>query len=287
MATIREIKRRIQAVKSTQKITRAMRMVAAAKLKKAQESIIKTRPYSNEMESIIARVAYKTVRNSHPLLSEPESNGKTLLVVVTADSGLCGGFNSNTIKAVQKYLDDNTGKTIDIYCIGRKGKDFLKRKGLSIVGDHSMFFSKMKYKDAVSIIKSLKEHFLSHEYDRVDIIYNEFGSAIRQVLKTKTILPLTPGELKENESNLEYVFEPGEYEILDTIIPYHLEIQMWRILQESYASEMGAKMTAMDSASENAKDFLNTLTIGYNRARQAVITKELSEIVGGMVGLNS
>jgi len=287
MATIHEIKRRIGAVKSTQKITRAMQMVAAAKLRRAQENILKARPFAIELDRIIAEVAMRTKRDLHPLLSERENGGKIMLVVVTADSGLCGGFNSNIIKTAQLHIDKHSGEKPGIFCIGRKGRDFFVKNDFDVVSQKVMFFKSLKYSDSVESISRIKELYLSGEYKRVDIIYNQFKSAIQQAITVKQLLPLVPAEPEESITPIEYIYEPDEYSVFDKIIPYHLEVQMWRIMLESYASEMGAKMTAMDAATENADELLNTLSITYNRARQSIITKEITEIVGGTESLNA
>lgn len=281
MATIREIKRRITAVISTQKITRAMQMVAAAKLRRAQENILKARPYAMTLEKTIAQVAMKTKRDTHPLLKEQTSDNKVLLVMVTADSGLCGGFNANIIRAARSYLEENSDKDVSLFCIGRKGRDFFRNLETEIVSEKIMFFNHLNYSDSVEAITRIKELFFQNHYDKVDILYNEFKSAIAQILRVKQLLPLVPAEPEEGVTTIDYLYEPDEYTVFDSLIPYHLEIQMWRILLESYAAEMGSKMTAMDAATENATDLINTLTITYNRARQALITKEISEIVGG------
>jgi len=287
MATIREIRRRISAIKSTQKITRAMQMVAAAKLRRAQENILKARPYAIQLDNLIAQVAMRTKRDLHPLLSERQSDRKRLLVVVTADSGLCGAFNANSIRGSLDYIESHKDNEIDLFCIGRKGRDFFRKMESNIVGEKVMFFSHLKYADAVESISKIKTLFLKDKYDRVDIFYNEFKSAIQHIKKTKQILPLVPAEPAEEQHIIDYIYEPDEYSVFDKLIPYHLEVQMWRILLESQAAEMGAKMTAMDAATENASDLLNTLSITYNRARQALITKELTEIVGGAEGLQA
>lgn len=286
MATIREIKDRITAVKSTQKITRAMQMVAAAKLRRAQENIMKARPYALELDKVIAQVAMRAKRDVHPLLQESLKGEKTLLVVVTADSGLCGGFNSNLIKAAREYISEHVDENIDVYCIGRKGWDFFKKNDYSLAGEKVMFFNSLKYADAVDAVGHVKDLYLSGEYNRVNILYNQFKSAIQQIITTRQLLPLIPAETEESISSIDYLYESDEYTVFDTLIPYHLEIQLWRVLLESYASEMGAKMTAMDSATENANDLLNSLSITYNRARQAIITTEISEIVGGAESMN-
>lgn len=285
MATIREIRRRISAVKSTQKITRAMQMVAAAKLRRAQENILRARPYAMKLENTIAQVAMRTKRDSHPLLADKPDVKKILLVVVTSDSGLCGGYNANTIRAARNYLEEHSDVQVDMFCVGRKGRDFFKRMEASIVGEKIMFFNHMKYGDAVQIVSAVKDRFLEGGYDKVEVMYNEFKSAIAQILRCKQVLPLQPAEPPEDVTPIDYIYEPDEYTVFNTLIPYNLEIQIWRVLLESFASEMGAKMTAMDAATENANDLINSLTITYNRARQALITNEISEIVGGAEGL--
>jgi F-type H+-transporting ATPase subunit gamma len=287
MATLREIRRRINAVKSTQKITRAMQMVAAAKLRRAQENILKARPYAMQLDAVIGQVAMRTKRDLHPLLADRPEEKKLLLAVVTADSGLCGAFNANSIRGAQQYVHDHDDCQVDLFCIGRKGRDFFRSRGYSIVGEKIMFFNQLKYADAVDIVSKLKNRFLDEGYDRVDVFYNEFKSAIQHLQETKQLLPLVPAEPAEGVNTVDYICEPDEYTVFDTLIPYHLEVQMWRILLESQAAEMGAKMTAMDAATENASDLLNTLSIAYNRARQAQITKEISEIVGGAEGLRA
>jgi F-type H+-transporting ATPase subunit gamma len=285
MATIREIKRRITAVKSTQKITRAMQMVAAAKLRRAQDNILRARPYAINLENIISEVAMRSKRDLHPLLSDPATDERYLLVVVTSDSGLCGAFNTNVIKAAVTFIDENPGKQVDIFAVGRKSRDFFRKTENGLTGEKVLFFNSLKYSDSVEIIAAVQQQFLEGGYDRVFVQYNEFKNAIQQNLTIKQLLPLIPAEPVEGTSTTDFIYEPDEYTVFDKLIPYHLEIQMWRILLESYAAEMGAKMTAMDSATVNAGDLLKTLSITYNRARQALITKELSEIVGGAEGL--
>jgi len=287
MPTIREIKRRITAVKSTQKITRAMQMVAAAKLRRAQENILKARPYAIEIDNIIEQVALRTKRDVHPLLHENGNGSKVLFTVVTADSGLCGGFNSNIIKAARMYLEEHADENVEVFCVGRKGRDFFIKNEYPVVGQKVMFFNSLKYADAVQAISKIKDLFLGGDYRRVDIIYNQFKSAIQQVITTRQLLPLVPAEPEDVRHPVEYIYEPDEFTVLDRLIPYHLEVQMWRTLLESYAAEMGGKMTAMDAATENANEMLNTLSITYNRARQAIITKEITEIVGGAEGLHT
>ncbi len=286
MATIREIKRRIGAVKSTKKITRAMQLVAAAKLRRAQENILKLRPYAKGFERLISEVTARSDHGMHPLLAERRGQNGQLLVVVTGDSGLSGGFNSNTIKAARIYLAEHESEgPIDLFCVGRKGRDFFTRMQHPLAGVAVNVFNRMVFADAARIVSDIAGLYLGGGYSRVEVIYNEFGSAIRQVLTTKQFLPFVPAQPESPSPQIEYIYEPDESAALDILIPRALEVQMWRIMLESYASEMGAKMTAMDTATENADELLSSLTISYNRARQAQITRELSEIVGGAESL--
>jgi F-type H+-transporting ATPase subunit gamma len=287
MPTIREIRRRIIAVKSTQKITRAMRMVAAAKLRRGQENIVKVRPYAASLEDMVSRITSTSSVSSHPLL-EIHPSGKVLLVVVNGDSGLSGGFNSNTIRAAIEYIQSNPGEQFDLYCVGEKGRVFFIRSSFNLTGQKVNFFRSLKYGDAVQIVSELISLYKKNMYSRVDIIYNQFKSAMQGIIVNKTLLPFKSEQTEgNNEIVIDYLYEPNEFELLDILIPYNLEVQIWRVLLESYATEMAAKMTAMDAATENASELIDKLTISFNRARQAIITKELSEIVSGAEGLNS
>lgn len=328
MPTIREIKHRISAVKSTRKITRAMQLVAAAKLRRAQENILKLRPYALRFEQVMAQVAAWTSSDIHPLLAPPHRSGspsparahdgapphehpmgtpaengrnrRFLLILVTGDSGLSGGFNANLIRAARSYIAEHEGcERLDLYCVGRKGRDFFVKTKHTPVGQKVNFFNRLKFADAAQIVSDITRLFFGGGYDRVDILYNEFGSAIRQVLTVKQFLPFVPVKLagprlSEEKTTLTltesrpaavYIYEPDERTVLGALIPRNLEVQMWRVMLESYAAEMGAKMTAMDAATENADEFLTALSVSYNRARQAQITKELTEIVGGAESL--
>ena len=287
MATIREIKRRIGAVKSTRKITRAMQLVAAAKLRRAQENILKLRPYAKGFERLISEVAARIQGDAHPLLAGHDGRkNTTLLVLVTGDSGLCGGFNANTIKEARTILSQHGGDgRTDLYCIGRKGRDFFARSGRTAVGSAVNVFNRLAFADATRVVTEVTGLYRDGGYDRVDVLYNEFGSAIRQVLTKKQILPFAPAAPEKGSVLVDYLYEPDAHSLLDILIPRALEVQVWRIMLESYASEMGAKMTAMDAATENAEELLNVLTISYNRARQSQITRELAELVGGAESL--
>jgi F-type H+-transporting ATPase subunit gamma len=281
MATIREIRQHISAVRSIQKITRAMRMVAAAKLRRAQDRILKTRPYAIKLEETIARVAMGTNQDNHPLLVEYPDKQKNLLVIVSADSGLCGGFNSSIIKEAQCYIDKYHASNVDLYSIGRKGRDYFRRDSIPIVGQKITFFHQLKFTDAIETTHHLKELYLLGRYRQIDMLYNEFVSVIKQVTHVKQLFPICTQQPAYQKPSIDYLYEPDKTHVLDMLIPYYLDIQIWRILLESYAAEMSAKMTAMDMATENANDLLNTLTILYNRTRQAMITNEILEVVSG------
>lgn len=286
MATIREIRRRIGAVTSTRKITRAMQLVAAAKLRRAQENLLKLRPYADRMERLTARVAARVSGDSHLLLCGRGSTSRRLLVVVTGDSGLSGGFNANVIRAARAYLDDcSDDGGADIFCVGRKGRDFFRRANADVIAEKTNFFGHLRYPDAVEVAKKIVALYLEHGYERVDVLYNGFRSAIRQDLGVKTLLPFTSPEDAGGAPSPDYLCEPGEQAVLDRLIPYSIEVRVWRVMLESCAAEMGAKMTAMDAATENANKLLASLSVSYNRARQAQITREITEIVGGAEAL--
>jgi F-type H+-transporting ATPase subunit gamma len=263
-----------------------MQLVAAAKLRRAQENILKLRPYAKGFERLISEVAARSARDVHPLLAERHTHRGPLLVVVTGDSGLSGGFNSNTIKLTRGYLAEHESEgPVDLFCVGRKGRDFFTRVQHPMKGAAVNVFNRMVFADAARIVADIARLYTEGGYSRVDVVYNEFGSAIRQVLTTKQFLPFVPARREPGPAPIDYIYEPDESAALDILIPRALEVQMWRIMLESYASEMGAKMTAMDAATENADELLSSLTISYNRARQAQITRELTEIVGGAESL--
>jgi F-type H+-transporting ATPase subunit gamma len=272
MANLKEIRKRIQSVKNTQQITSAMKMVAAAKLKKAQERIEKARPYANKMADVLASLALRTHEKAHPLLVRREVKN-IALVVVTSDRGLCGAFNQNIIKTAEQYLRQNRSRFSEILftMIGTKGY-------LGVSG-------KLNYELAQSIADNLRELFLSANVDEVYILYNRVKTTISQELVFSRLLPITPMEITQGETTPAYTFEPDDQDILEDIIRKNLEIQVYRALLESEASELGARMTAMDSATSNAGEMIKKLTLKYNRARQEAITKELMEIIAGAEAL--
>ena len=286
MATLREIRQRISSVKSTQQITKAMKMVAAAKLRRAQESIVAIRPYAYSLRDMIAHLSEldEDVVNMPLLEKRPVEN--VLIVTVAADCGLCGGFNSNVMRAAVNLIDQYGDTKYDLLTIGNKSSEFFGKRDYPIYKKEPNFFHDLTFEDAVSVSRTLISAYESKEYDRIEIVYNEFKSAIQQNIITEQFLPFTPEEADTEElRKVDYIYEPDIKTILNTLIPKHLNVQIWRILLESNAAEQGARMTAMENATENAEEMKSTLTLHYNRARQAAITKELSEIVGGAEAL--
>jgi F-type H+-transporting ATPase subunit gamma len=286
MANLKEIRKRIQSVKNTQQITSAMKMVAAAKLKKAQERIEKARPYANKMADVLASLALRTHEKAHPLLVRREVKN-IALVVVTSDRGLCGAFNQNVIKMTEQYLRQNRSRFSEILftMIGKKGYDYFKIRPITIHREYVGVSGKLNYELAQSIADNLREVFLSANVDEVYILYNRVKTTISQELVFSRLLPITPLEVAQGETAPAYTFEPDDQDILEDIIRKNLEIQIYRALLESEASELGARMTAMDSATSNAGEMIKKLTLKYNRARQETITKELMEIIAGAEAL--
>jgi len=291
MATLREIRGRITGVKNTQKITKAMKMVAASRLRRAQEAIVSARPYARKLGELLRHLVTKVDVNLNPLLvgREPRT---VLLVVVTADRGLCGSFNSNIFKAaVQRLRIQGDGAT-KVMTIGRKGSDFFGKRKFDVVSKHSGIFSDLDFDHARSFVQEITEGYLEGRFDRVEVIYNEFKSVIQQRIVVEQLLPIPPEELQPSKdlkrlSQVDYIYEPSSTEIVNALVPRHLNFQMWRILLESNAAEQGARMTAMDNATENARELIRDLTLKFNNARQASITKELLEIVSGAEALKA
>ena len=291
MASLDDLKKRIMSVKSTQKITKAMKMVAAAKLKRAQESAEKGRPYSEKMNNIILNLSLGIAdKESAPkLLSGSGKNQIHLCVVMTSDRGLCGGFNANIIKKAKNYFSDATkeGKEIKIITVGSKGNDQLKRLyGDKIIENISFKESKnANYFDADKVGKIVIDKFESSEFDICTIFYNQFKNVITQIPQAQQIIPLNNEDSEDNTSDENYEFEPDEDEILSNLLPKNISTQIFKAMLENSASEQGARMSAMDNATRNAGEMVDKLTIEYNRSRQAAITKELIEIISGAESL--
>jgi F-type H+-transporting ATPase subunit gamma len=285
MATLREIKRRIAGVRSTQQITKAMKMVAAAKLRKAQESILSTRPYAAKLAQTIGHLMAMVEESHVPLLQTREIK-KVLLVVVTADRGLCGAFNSNLLRYAVSRINDYQSQEIMLFPVGRKGYDFFIKRSFNIYDHKIQFFNSLNFADASDVVNKLVSAYCLNLFDKIEIIYNEFKSAVQQDITVEQMLPFIPDkEMTAEHTGVDFLYEPDQAQILNYIIPKHLSIQMWKILLESNAAEQGARMTAMENATDNADDLIAFLTLTYNRARQAAITKEISEIVGGAEAL--
>lgn len=290
MATLREIRRRISGVKSTQKITKAMKMVAAAKLRRAQDAIISARPYAIRIKELIQNLAINNLNSENQFINPNREIKKVALVVITSDRGLCGAFNSNIMRAtlnyIRRYELDNPSIKIHLITIGKKGYDFFYKHKYKVDYKYINIFQRLNFDNARRIMAELNKNYLSKNYDKVDVIYNEFKSVVQQRIIIEQLLPIPAAHLMEKESNQKkveqnYIFEPSLNEIFKSLIPKHLNFQMWRILLESNAAEHGARMTAMDNATTNASELIRDLQLVYNKARQASITKELLEIVGG------
>ncbi len=284
MPSLKDLRKRIESVTKTEQITRAMRMVAAAKLRRAQSSIIAARPYAIKMNEVLLSLVTRTNPDVHPLLRVREPQ-KGVLVVIASDRGLCGAFNHNVFRAAEAFVKENESRYEDysLVLVGRRAVDYFKRKGLPI--RKGTMIGAPTYELAVEIADDLMGGYVKEEFDEVTIIFNEFKSAMRQILHADKILPVEPIEADDEMSTVEYLYEPSEEVLLDTLIPMSLRIFFYRVLLESAASEHGARMTAMENASGNAGEMIDKLTIKYNRARQGAITTELMEVVGGAEAL--
>jgi len=285
MATLRDIKLRIKGVKSTQQITKAMKMVAAAKLRRATESILNARPYAKKISTLLSHLVTEDDKVSNPLFFEREVKN-VAIVVVTADRGLCGAFNTNIIKEASRFIEEEvkgTGKDYKLYCLGKKGSDYFGKRNYNIGKTYPGIFSHLNYAIAQNLVDELISQYLDGSIDKVILIFNEFKSIIQQKIVVEQFLPIAPPEEKHS-AKLEaanYIYEPDQKSIFNYLIPKHLKAQMWRILLESNASEFAARMTAMDNATTNAKELIRTLSLTYNSKRQAAITTEILEIVSG------
>ena len=277
-----DLRRRIRSVKNTQQITKAMKMVAAAKLRRAQERMMAARPYAAALRQVLASISTRVDIDKHPLLQEREQENKVLLLVVTADRGLCGAFNTNVIRASQNAIAEKGWKEVHLLPIGRKAFDFYKRRSLPIRRQATQVYQALSLETARDIATSLIDDFVGGEFDAVYVLYNEFKSIIAQRVTLERLLPLQrEWSGQQNEPAIEYLYSPSPEAILNELLPKHIEFQLYRVLLESAASEQGARMTAMESATKNASDMIGHLTLTYNRIRQASITKEIIEIVSG------
>ncbi|MDY0291147.1 MAG: ATP synthase F1 subunit gamma [Desulfuromonadaceae bacterium] len=288
MANLKEIKKRIGSVKNTQQITNAMKMVSAAKLRRAQDAVIAARPYSSKIKEVLTSIAARDIETSHPLLEQREKRS-ALVLLITADRGLCGGFNSNIAKAAIQFVAEKTDdfESYTLRIVGKKGNDLLKRRdGMNIDKVYENITGTITYATASLLGQEIVEDYNAEKYDSVYIIYNQFHSAINQEVSINKLLPIVPEQEESQESHTDsyvadYIYEPSAEKVLHTILPKYIEVQIFEALLESVASEHGARMSSMDSATKNASEMIDKLTLQYNRARQAAITKELMEIVSG------
>lgn len=283
MANLKTIKKRIASVKNTRQITKAMKMVSAAKLRRAQDAVVAARPYANKLQQVLGSLALREEAQAHPLLME-RGKGRALVVLLTSDRGLCGGYNGNVSKAAERFIRANEQgfENYDLMIIGKKGRDYLRsRAGMNIVKVYENVTGKITYATAQVIGEEIVSQYTAETYDAVFLIFNAFQSAMTQIVTTSQLLPVVPMTVEEDTHVSEYLYEPGRSEVLSAILPKNVEVQIFRGLLESSASEHGARMSAMDSASKNASEMIGKLTLIYNRARQAAITKELMEIISG------
>lgn len=283
---LRDILRRIRSVKSTQQITKAMKAVSASKLRKAQAAMLAARPYANKMVTVLGSLASRAPREYHPLLAHRGSR-RVEFLILTSDRGLCSSFNTNVMKRTVALFNEKKAENCDITLnvVGRKGKDYLKRRGYDIRKEWTGISGHLSYTHASMVAQEVIENYVNAEVDEVYIIYNEFKSALAQIVQSEKVLPIEPPETAVSGEAGDYIYEPSPETVLDTLLPKYVEFQVYRALLESEASELGARMSAMDSASNNAKDMISRLTLKYNKARQAAITKELMEIIGGAEAL--
>ena len=296
MATLREVRNRISGVKKTQKITKAMKMVAAAKLRRAQANVVAARPYARKMKDLLQHLSAHTDGSPSALIVPREVNA-VALVAVTSDRGLCGPFNSNLFKAAINHLNanypsSNEKATLNVFCVGRKGFDFFSKRRFTIGGKYIGVYNNLVFAEAQAIVRDIIDGYTRGDFDRVEIIYNEFKSVAQQRIVVEQFLPIStdPGETQNTvagpDSSVNYIYEPSSAEILRALVPKHLHFQLWRILLESNAAEQGARMVAMENATENANEMITELQLQYNKARQAAITKELLEVVSGAEALH-
>jgi len=288
MANLKEIRIRLNSVKSTRQITSAMKMVSAAKLRKAQEAIIQLRPFYGKLHEVLQHVSTNMEDEHENVFGRSPDPGRVLVVVITSNRGLCGAFNANIVKkAIQcmhdQYFDAYRSGKIDIIAVGKKGADLLKAKNFRVISFHHYLFDRLTFENATSVANQLMEEFVKGKYGIVKLFYNHFRNAAVQEVTEELFLPVVPAYETEDryESHFDYIFEPSNADIFDEMIPYALRVQFFRALLESQASEHGARMTAMHKATDNATELIKELELTYNKARQAAITKEILEIVGG------
>lgn len=284
MANLKEIRNRITSVSSTMQITSAMKMVSAAKLKKAQDAITAMRPYAEKLTELLQNVSSTLDGDAGGEFTSQREIKKVLIVAITSNRGLCGAFNTNVIKQVKVVAEGYAGKQVDIFAIGKKGNDIF-RKASNVVDNRSEVFDQLTFENVADIAQILTDKFTSGEYDKIELVYNQFKNAATQIVQTEQFLPLAPIASDKPVFTGDYIFEPTKEEIVLTLIPKSLKTQLYKAIRDSFASEHGARMTAMHKATDNATELRNQLKLTYNKARQAAITNEILEIVGGAEAL--
>ena len=284
MANLKEIRNRITSVSSTMQITSAMKMVSAAKLKKAQDAITAMRPYAEKLTELLQNLSSTLDGDIGGEFTTQREIKKVLVVAITSNRGLCGAFNTNVIKEVKSRAELYKGKQVDVFAIGKKGNDVLS-KTLSVVNNESTVFDNLTFDNVAKIAQTLTDKFTTGEYDRIEVIYNQFKNAATQIVQTEQFLPLAAIKSDVPAMTGDYIFEPSKEEIVLTLIPKSLKTQLYKGIRDSFASEHGARMTAMHKATDNATELRNQLKLTYNKARQAAITNEILEIVGGAEAL--
>jgi F-type H+-transporting ATPase subunit gamma len=307
MPSLLDLRRRIRAVKSTQQITKAMKMISASKLRRAQDRVMGARPFALQMQRVLNSLASRVDPSTHPLLADREltAESKVLLIVITADKGLCGGFNTNIIKAASVFIGHTGATAVELGLVGRKGRDFFRRRGFEVRIEEIGIFQRVRYADAKRIAEAAIEEFTSGRVGKVFIVYNEFKSVMQQRVVTEQLLPIPriggarshgqePAQAREAPAanaggaatgDVEYLYEPGPEQIFAELLPKHIEIQLYRALLESAAAEHAARMTAMDAATKNSAELIENLTLYMNKVRQAAITREIIEVVSGAQAL--
>ncbi len=300
MANLKEVRNRIKSVTSTQQITKAMKMVSAAKLKRATNAIVQLRPYANKLKEILANLSASLEDGSSPFLVEREPN-KVLVIVITSNRGLAGAFNANAIKTAnnliaEKYSNQLKAGNVSIVAIGKKSQEYYQRRKYNVIGNNNDLYLELNFENASKITESIMDGFLKGDYDRVELVYNQFKNAAMQILIAEQLIPVPKPKPevnkekekeKENKMQVDYILEPSQEKIVEQLIPKNIKIQLYKAVLDSNASEHGARMTAMDKATDNAGELLKALKLSYNQARQAAITTELTEIVSGAAALSA
>ena len=288
MANLKEIHSRIISIGSTIQITSAMKMVSAAKLKRAQDAITQMRPYANKLTELLENLSSNLDSSDGGVYAQKRDVKNVLLVTITSNRGLCGGFNTNIIKKANEIIQNEfSDKKVDVLSVGKKSSDYFKNNGFNLISSHDEVFSDLSFENTSKISEFVMNKFISGEYDKILLIYNQFKNAATQIIMNEQFLPIEPSVDRDDSKVGDYIFEPNQKEIVENLIPKSLKTQLFKAILDSHASEHGARMTAMHKATDNAGELKRDLTLQYNKARQAAITGEILEIVGGAEALNS